>query len=167
MRYSHLALALAAATLAASATFAARPAKTVREALPLKEFMGHVMQRNAEQLWAWSAEEMDATGVHSGKPADEAAWENAESDALTLTELTYVLESPSYRLPAKEWPRYVARARAAALASGKAAEAHDYPALQKAADDLNAACVACHLHFVPELEKGPPLPVDPKGPAEL
>ena len=167
MRYSHLILATAAAALAASATFAARPAPPARVALPLKEFMGHVMQRNAEQLWAWSAEEVDAKGTHSGKPTDEAAWENAESDALTLIELTYVLQSPSYRLPAKEWPRYVARARAAAIASAKAAEAHDYPALQKAGDDLNAACVACHLHFVPELEKGPPLPVDPKAPTDL
>ncbi len=152
-----LILAAAAATLAASA-YAAKPVKPRADVLPLKELMGHVMQRNAEQLWSWSAEEVDASGTHSGQPKDEAAWENAESDALTVIELTYVLEKPSYRLPSADWHRYVARARAAAKASAKAAEAHDYPALQKAGDDLNAACVACHLHFVPELEKGPPAP---------
>jgi hypothetical protein len=150
-----LAAAALVLTLAASA---AQPAKPQRPALPLKEFMAHIMQRNAEQLWAWTAESEDATGPHSGQPTSEAAWENAESDALTLTELTYTLQSPTYRLPAPGWTRHLAQARAAAQASAKAAQAHDYPALQKAADDLNSACVACHLRFAPDLEKAPPPP---------
>ena len=154
-----LALLLAAAglTLAASA-FGAKPSGARGDALPLKEFMGHVMQRNAEQLWTWSAEVMDAGGVHDGKPANAAGWENAESDALTIVELTHVLETPAYRLPSPAWSGFVRRARAAAAASARAAEAQDYAALQKAGDDLNAACVACHWRFAPELEKAPPLP---------
>lgn len=153
------ALFLAAACLAlAAAAHGARPGKGRADALPLKEFMGHVMQRNAEQLWAWSAERVDAHGVHDGKPTGTAGWESAESDALTIVELTHALETPAYRLPSPAWPRYVRRARSAAAASAKAAEAQDYAALQIAADDLNAACVACHLRFAPDLEKAPPLP---------
>ena len=148
-----------AATQAATANAAAADATAATEPqAPLKEFMGHVMERNAEQLWAWTAESEDATGPHSGQPTSEAAWENVESDALTLTELTYTLQSPTYRLPAPGWTRHLAKARAAAQASAKAAQAHDYPALQKAADDLNSACVACHLRFAPDLEKAPPAP---------
>jgi hypothetical protein len=75
----------------------AKPGRARVDALPLKEFMGHAMQRNGEQLWAWSAEVEDAGGVHSGKPVDAAGWENAESDALTMVELTRVLETPAYR----------------------------------------------------------------------
>lgn len=157
MTKSTLLLAAAALTLAASA-FGAKPGGARVDALPFKEFMGHVMQRNAEQLWAWSAEVVDAQGEHNGKPTHDAGWENAESDALTIVELTHVLETPAYRLPSPGWPGFVRRARVAAAASAKAAEARDYAALQKAADDLNAACVACHLRFAPELEKAPPVP---------
>lgn len=156
MTYRPLLAVAAVVVLGASAALAARPAKPRQDALPFKEFMGHVVQRNAEQLWAWSAEEVDAQGSHSSRPANEQDWENAESDALTLVELTYLLEGPTYRWPATGWSQYVGRARAAASASAKAAEQHDYAGLQKAADQLNAACVACHLHFVPALESGPP-----------
>lgn len=157
MTKSTLLLAAAALTLAASA-FGAKPGRTRVDALPLKEFMAHVMQRNAEQLWTWSAEVEDAGGLHNGGPTDAVGWENAESDALTFVELTHVLETPAYRLPSPAWSGFVRRTRAAAAASAKAAEAHDYAGLQKSADDLNAACVACHLRFAPDLEKAPPLP---------
>lgn len=147
-----------AGLLLAASAFGAKPGRVGVDALPLKEFMGHVMQRNGEQLWAWSAEVEDAGGVHSGKPVDAAGWENAESDALTIVELTRVLDTPAYCNPASQWPGFVRRVRDAAAASARAAEAQDYAGLQKAADDLNAACVACHLRFAPELEKAPPAP---------
>lgn len=162
----------AAAVLAFGAppSQAARPAPDQGAAgrpdlLPFKEFMGHVIQRNAEQLWAWSAEEVDAHGTRTGRPVDEQQWEDAESDALTLVELTHVLEAPGYAWPVAGWSDYVGRARAAAAASASAAERHDYPALQQAADQLNAACVACHLHYAPQLESGPPALPAPAVPA--
>lgn len=111
--------------LLAASALGAKPGRARVDALPLKEFMGHAMQRNGEQLWAWSAEVEDAGGVHSGKPVDAAGWENAESDALTMVELTRVLETPAYRIPSPEWPGFVRRVRDAAAASAMAAEAQD------------------------------------------
>lgn len=124
--------------------------------LPLPEFMAHVMQRNALQLWAWSAEEEDASGPRSGRPVNDEQWEEAESDALTVGQLAHALRRASF---APDDPRWVVRADAladAAAASAGAAERKDYAAFSRAGEQVNAACVACHLAFAPALETVPP-----------
>lgn len=145
--------ALAAMTGAAmtGAAAAERPAS----AQPLTEFMGHVLQRNAEQLWAWSAEETDAAGDHSSAPRSDEEWEHAESDALTLQQLTYVLQTSAIRPNDPRWDQLAANLRTAATASAAAAEARNYPAFAAAGEDINARCVACHWAFAPELETPP------------
>jgi len=153
-----LVLPLSVAVAGIAARPQLRPA-AARSQLPLNEFMGHVLQRNAEQLWAWSAEEVDAGGTHASGPVTETDWENAESDSLSLTELTYALEGSAVvdnRDP--EWRLHIARLRSAANASARAAETHDYAALQKASNAINAACVSCHLRFAPALEAVPQYP---------
>jgi len=156
MKYQSMALLAALSLALGSAAFAARPADQTRSQLPIKEFMGHVFQRNAEQVWGWTAEEVDVRGTHSSRPVTEQDWENAESDALSLAELTYALEGSVNRINAPDWRAHIARVREVANASAHAAEAHDYPALQKAGDDLNEACVSCHMRFAPQLESPPP-----------
>lgn len=150
------------AILVVVAGFAARPLlrpAAARSQLPLDEFMGHVLQRNAEQLWAWSAEEIDANGTHSSRPVTEKDWEDAESDSLSLRELTYALEgSAVVQQSDPEWRLHIARLRAAANASAQAAKKQDYAALQKASNAVNAACVACHWRFAPALEVVPKYP---------
>ena len=133
-----------------------KPAPDSESSLPLKEFMGHVMERNAEQIWAWSAIEIDRQGQHSGKPASEQEWENAESDALTLQQLTYVLQHSSARIDDPRWAERIGAVRAAAAASAKAAEDKNFPALVKAGNQINAGCVSCHWTFAQQLEKTPP-----------
>lgn len=124
--------------------------------IPLKELMAHVMQRNAGQLWRWTAYLIDETGEHSGRPKTDEEWEDAESDSLTLEQLSYLLDSPPYRVETEEWGRHLAAFRATARASADAAERKDYDALEKAGNDLNDQCVSCHLTFAPELEAQPP-----------
>jgi hypothetical protein len=124
--------------------------------LPIKEFMGHVMQRNAEQLWRWTELEIDAKGERYGKPVSEEDWENAESDALTLQQLSYALEHSRYRIPDPQWDTRLTALRAAATASADAAERKDFAALIKAGDRINEQCIACHLTFAPQLEEPPP-----------
>jgi hypothetical protein len=164
MKFRNLILLASLAILAGTAALAARrtqPTAPANSRLPLKEFMGHVFQRNAEQIWAWTVEEVDAQGSHSSRPVSDEDWENAESDALTFTELTYVLErsgAAAQKDPA--WRQHIARLRSISNTSAQAAEAHDYPGLQKAANDLNAACVACHWRFAPALEFVPELPAN-------
>ena len=153
-------VALVAGTLACLAAAATTAGAQLNDQspLPIKEFMGHVMQRNAEQLWQWTALETSKEGERSGKPLSEEDWENAESDALTLQQLSYALEHSAYRIPDAEWDKHLTSFRSAASASADAAERKDYTALEKAGNDLNDQCVACHLTFAPELEALPPSP---------
>jgi cytochrome c553 len=159
MKYRTLILPVSLVALVALAAFAVppllRPA-AARSQLPLDEFMGHVVERNAEQLWAWSAEEIDSNGTRSSRPVTEKDWEDAESDSLSLTELSYALEGSAIAVQNDpEWRPHIARLRAAANASAQAAEKQDYAALQKASNAVNAACVSCHWRFAPALEVVP------------
>ena len=133
-----------------------RNADDRRSELPLTEFMGHVLQHNAERLWAWTALESDRNGQHSGQPRSAAEWEQAESDALTLQQLTYTLERSNQRIDDPRWNDLVQQLRAATTASAEAAERRNFAALTKAGDDINARCVACHRALAPQLEVTPP-----------
>lgn len=146
---------MASAAIGASVIRAAEPTGAP---LPLPEMMGHVMQRNAVQLWAWTATEIDAVGTRSGEPRTAEEWEDAESDALTLRQLAITLRTPAYDPGDPRWGRLAADLQAAASASADAAERKDVSALIKAGEDINDRCVACHLTFAPQLEVKP-LPV--------
>jgi hypothetical protein len=151
------AMTVAAAAIATTAVGAKRDAGP---ALPLPELMGHVMQRNAAQLWAWTALESDVAGNHSGEPKTDEEWEDAESDALTLRQLAIVLRGVPYRLDDRRWDKLAGELQAAATASADAAERKDLQALTVAGEAINARCVACHLTFAPDLEvKPPPVPL--------
>ena len=151
------AAALAATTITGSAIRAAEPASAP---LPLPELMGHVMQRNAVQLWAWTASETDAAGTRSGEPRTAEEWEDAESDALTLRQLALALRTPAYDPGDPKWDKLAADLQAAAAASADAAERKDVAALVRAGEAINDRCVACHLTFAPALEVKPaPVPL--------
>lgn len=126
-------------------------------ARPLKEFMGHVVQRNAEQMWTWSEQISDANGVRSLAPKSETDWLNAESDAMTMVELAIVIESSAYKIDDK-WPQFSGQFLRVATDVAKAAEEKSFNKFSSASDAMNDACVACHLHYVPELEGASPAP---------
>jgi hypothetical protein len=131
--------------------------------IPLAEFMGHVMQRNAMQLWAWTELEITSEGERWSKPVSAEDWENAESDALTLRSLSSALEKPPYAIDDRRWEQRLVQFQAATTVSAKAAEAKDFPALVKAGEGINDSCVACHLTFAPQLEAKPPqVPLPPR-----
>lgn len=148
-----LAASLAGSAIASTTIFAQ---STDPEPLPLPELMGHVMQRNAYQLWAWTALEADATGNHSGEPKTDEDWENAESDALTLRQLAVVLRGAPYRQEDPRWDKLAGDLEAAATASAQSAERKDLAGLTAAGEAINARCVACHRAFAPTLEEVPP-----------
>lgn len=121
------------------------------EPRPLKEFMGHVVQRNAEQLWTWSEEISDANGFRSLAPKSDADWLNAESDAMTMVELSSIIGSQAYTVDDK-WTEFSVRLLQATSDASTAAEKRDFERFSAASSAINDACVACHLHYVPELE---------------
>jgi|GEM_PF-1667692 len=119
---------------------------------PLKAYMGHVMDRNAAQLWAWTTYVSDAQGGRYTQPRTEDDWIDAESDALTMVHLGDLLAMPGLALDDDRWAGQLARFRQAARDSAEAAEAQDFARLEAAASDMNRACVACHVTYVPEIE---------------
>jgi len=120
--------------------------------IPLKEFMGHVVDRNASQLWAWTTYVSDENGQHYTRPQSDKDWINAESDALTMVQLSHLLASREFAIKDDKWARHVAGFREAAQASAEAAETHDFAKLETAATELDRQCVACHITYVPQIE---------------
>lgn len=153
VRERTMSCAAAAGLLLAAAAAAGRiaPAK-----LPLPDFMGHVLQHNAERLWSWTALETDRNGEHAGKPTTPEQWESAESDARTVHQLTLLLGQYAPSASALRWSAHVSALRTATAVSAEAAENRDYDALSRAGDQINAACVSCHTAFAPTLETVPP-----------
>jgi hypothetical protein len=117
--------------------------------LPMKEFMGHVMQNGGEGIWRWQGFVNDEKGERSLFPKNDKEWEDAESGALTLAELTNVLLMPGRRIDDPKWDEAVAGVRALALKAATAAEKHDKDAFFAIGGDLDEACDTCHKQFIP------------------
>jgi hypothetical protein len=123
--------------------------------LPMKEFMGHVMQNGGEGIWRWQGFINDEKGERSLFPKDDKEWEDAESGALTLAELTNLLLMPGRRIDDPKWDEAVAGVRALAQKAAVAAEKHDKDAFFAIGGELDEACDTCHKQFIPNFV-GPP-----------
>ena len=123
--------------------------------LPMKEFMGHVMQNGGEGIWRWQGFINDEKGERSLFPKDDKEWEDAESGALTLAELTNLLLMPGRRIDDPKWDKAVAGVRALALKAATAAEKHDKDGFFAVGGELDEACDECHRQFIPDFV-GPP-----------
>lgn len=123
--------------------------------LPMKEFMGHVMQHGGDGIWKWQGYINDGKGMRSLFPKNEEEWEEAESGALTLAEITNLLLMPGRRIDDPKWDAAVAGVRAVALKAAAAAEKHNAKAFFDAGGELDVACDNCHRQFIPDFA-GPP-----------
>jgi len=132
--------------------------------LPMKEFMGHVMQFTANQFWRWQGFVNDKGGERSLYPKTDQDWEDAESGARTLAEMTNVLLMPGRRIDDPKWDAAVAGVRKLALEGATAAEKHDPDAMFKIGGELDEACDDCHKQFIPNFV-GPPTDSVGAGPA--
>lgn len=131
--------------------------------LPIKEFMGHVMQFSAGNFWKWQGFVNDEKGERSLFPKTEQDWEDAESAGLTLAEITNILLLPGRRVADPRWDKAVALVRSVALKGAAAAEKHDKDALFAAGGELDEACESCHVNFVPNYVGPPTAPAAPAG----
>ncbi len=134
---------------APSGTAAADAGKTYYSDLPLKEFMAHVMQYSASNVWKYQGYTNNASGEHSLFPKTDQEWEDAESASRTLAEITNLLLQPGRQVDTGKWRDHVARVRAVALAEAAAAEKHDQDAFFQAGGDLDGACEECHIDYAP------------------
>jgi hypothetical protein len=124
-------------------------------ALKLNEFMPHVMQYAGDGIWKRQGYIVDKDGEHSLFPKNEQEWEDAESAARTLVEVTNVLLIPGRRVPDPEWDKAVLAVRTVALRAAAAAEKKNADAWFIAGGDLDEACDECHKRFDPTFQ-GPP-----------
>ena len=127
--------------------------------LPMKEFMGHVMQFSADQVWKWQGYMSDAQGEHSLFPKTPEQWVEAESAAMSLAEMTNILLLPGRTVDDARWTKMVADVRAKALEAAKAAEKKDEDAFFLAGSDLYDACKACHVSFAPNYTQPPEIKI--------
>lgn len=140
---------------------AARAAKGGRDdapyytALPMSEFMPHVMQYAGDGVWKRQGYINDKNGERSLFPKNDAEWEEAESAALALAEVTNVLLIPGRRVPDPAWDKAVAAVRVVALKAASAAEKKDADAWFAAGGELDVACDVCHARFDPKFIASP------------
>jgi hypothetical protein len=120
--------------------------------LPMKEFMGHVMQFSGDQVWRWQGFINDEKGERSLFPKTDTEWEEAESGALALAEMTNILLMPGRRVDEPRWDAAVAGVRKVALEAADAAEKHDQDRLFAAGGELDEACETCHKVFIPNYQ---------------
>jgi len=112
--------------------------------LPMKELMGHVIQHSAQEMWKWQGWVTDSAGHRSLFPKNDEEWEEAESAALTLSEVITVLLHPEHRLPFPGWDANVQLVRKVARQAAEAAEQHDETAFFSIGEQLDEACESCH-----------------------
>lgn len=143
---------LTAACVCASVTpsWAADPSKAPagqakpEAVLPITEFMAHVVAYSAQNLWNKQGWISDKTGTHSLFPKNEQEWTDAESAALTLSEVIGILLEPGRRLSFPGWDRHALRVRQIALEEAAAAEKHDADTFMSLGSELEEACEGCH-----------------------
>jgi len=123
---------------------ARKPAAAAEPALPIKEFMGHVVAYAAQNLWNKQGWINDKTGMHSLLPKNDQEWEDAESASLTLSEVIGILLQPDRRLPFPGWDNNARAVRALAQRAAAAAEKHDADAFLRIGGELDEACEKCH-----------------------
>ena len=157
------AFAACAALLAACNQKPAEPqAKYNIEALPIAEYMGHVIDPAAFAYWAGSGTEETAAGTKQLAPTTEEGWEKVESAAAALIEAGNALQLPGrprnipVDAPQAEWMKFAQALTAEAILAKAAAEKKDPNGVYVEGAKLYEICTACHKKYVidPMLKAG-------------
>ena len=151
-------LAACAALLAAcSPQKPASPAKFNIEALPMPEFMGHVVDPASFAYWKGSGTEETATGIKQLAPTTDEGWEAMENAAGVLIEAGNALQLPGRaRAPEADWYKFAQQLTAEAVLAKAAAEKHDEKGVYDEGAKLYLICTACHKEYIidPMLKAG-------------
>lgn len=132
------------ASAAAEPPKAAAPQAKPEAVLPITEFMAHVVAYSAQNLWNRQGWISDKTGTHSLLPKNEQEWTDAESAALTLSEVIGILLEPGRRMNFPGWERHALHVQQIAQQEAAVAEKHDVDAFMNLGSELEEACEECH-----------------------
>lgn len=141
-------------------------AKYNTDALPLAEFMGHVVDPASFAYWKGSGTDETAKGTVDLTPTTDEGWENMESAAAVLIEAGNAMQLPGRpRAPEADFDKFAQQLTAEAILAKAAAEKHDKAGVYAEGAKLYLICTACHKEYVidPGIKangpaKGNPLP---------
>lgn len=164
--------ACAAVLAACSPQKAAKPAapasvaKYNTDALPMAEFMGHVVDPASFAYWKGSGTEETSHGTKDLTPTTEEGWEAMETAAAVLVEAGNALQLPGRpRAPEADWDRFAQQLSAEAVLAKAAAGKHDKAGVYSEGAKVYQICTACHKEYVidPDIKangpaQGAPLP---------
>jgi hypothetical protein len=124
-------------------------AKFNTDALPMPEFMGHVVDPASFVYWKGSGTEETKTGTKELAPTTEEGWEAMETAAAVLIEAGNALQLPSRaRAPEADWYKFAQQLSAEAILAKAAAQKHDKGGVYTEGAKLYQICTACHKEYV-------------------
>ena len=169
-------IAAASAALAACAPAADKADKgdaaaKFNTAIPMTEYMGHVVDPAAFMYWSNSGSDITEEGEKERYPTTDEGWDVLVTGATILVEAGNTLQLPHrVRQPEAEWNKYARMMSERAMIARAAAEKHDKQAVFDEGGRLYEVCVACHQKFIIEpqekagvAEPQAPLPKSPDG----
>lgn len=134
-------------------------AKYNTDALPLPEFMAHVVDPASFAYWKGSGTDETAKGVIDLTPTTDEGWENMESAAAVLIEAGNALQLPGRprpplqipgkpMAPASDFYKFAQQLTAEAILAKAAAEKHDKAGVYAEGAKLYLICTACHSEYI-------------------
>jgi hypothetical protein len=128
---------------------AAGQAKFNTDALPMPEFMGHVVDPASFAYWKGSGTEETAKGTKQLAPTTDEGWESLETAAAVLIEAGNALQLPGRaRAPEADWYKFAQQLTAEAVIAKDAAAKHDKDAVYSEGAKIYLICTACHKEYV-------------------
>src|SRR3954471_903535 len=124
------------------------------EALPIPEFMGHVVDPASFAYWKGSGTEETAEGTKQLAPPTEEGWESLETAAAVLIEAGNALQVPGRPreiakfAPQADWLKWSQALTAEAVLAKAAAEKHDANGVYVEGAKLYEICTACHKQYI-------------------
>jgi hypothetical protein len=136
-----------------------KEAKFNTDALPLPEFMDHVVDPAAFAYWKGSGTDETAKGTVDLTPTTDEGWEAMESAAAVLIEAGNALQLPGRpRAPLKipgrplapegDFDKFAQQLTAEAVLAKAAAEKHDKAGVYTEGAKLYLICTACHKEYI-------------------
>lgn len=152
MKITRLAVAGLVAAGFASCSAPAQPKFDTQTAMA--EFMGHVMDPAADEVWTRAGYVLTAEGEVELFPKTDEEWEAVETGAYTLVEASNALLLPGRLRDEPEWAASAAQLAAAARQTQAAALAKDKDAVFAGGAAIYQACLSCHSIFVTPAPSG-------------
>lgn len=156
-------LLIAAGCVALLAACNQKPAEPVAkyniDALPLPEFMDHVVDPAAFAYWKGSGTEETAQGTKQLAPTTDEGWEALESAAASLIEAGNALQLPGRPrepiqipghapYPRGDFDKFAQQLTAEAVLAKAAAEKHDSKGVYDEGAKIYLICTACHKEYI-------------------